>query len=88
MPIISQFYGILIQVFSEKNTKHNLAHIHVRYNEHKAVYDLDGNLLEGSLPTKQKKLLEAWIIIHKEELYSLWKCLQEDGNYFKIEPLK
>lgn len=54
MPIISQFYGILVQIFFEKEGKHNLKHIHVRYNEYKACYDLDGNLIEGKLPIKQK----------------------------------
>ncbi len=48
MPIISQFYGILVQIFFEKEGKHNLKHIHVRYNEYKACYDLDGNLIEGN----------------------------------------
>lgn len=71
MPIISQFYRILIQMFFEKEEKHNLKHIHVRYNEYKAIYDLNCNLIDGKLPNKQKKLVEAWIIIHKEELFSL-----------------
>lgn len=88
MPIISQFYGILVQMFFEKDEKHNLKHIHIRYNECKAVYDLDGNLIQGNLPTKQKKLVEAWILIHKEELDLLWNCYQNDGEYFKIDPLK
>lgn len=88
MPIISQFYRILIQMFFEKDKKHNLEHIHIRYNEYKAVYDFEGNLIEGELPIKQKKLVEAWIIIHKEELHLLWKCIQNEGEYFKIEPLK
>lgn len=88
MPIISQFYGILIQMFFEKEEKHKLKHIHVRYNEYKAVYDLEGNYLEGKLPKKQKKLVEAWIVIHKEELYLLWNCIENEREYFKIEPLK
>lgn len=40
--------------FFEKEGKHNLKHIHVRYHEYKACYDLDGNLIEGKLPIKQK----------------------------------
>lgn len=89
MPIISQFYGIIIQMFfNEEQGKHHERHIHVRYNEQEAVYNLDGNLIEGSIPYKQKKLVEAWICIHKEELESLWIFMQEQGGYFKIEPLK
>lgn len=88
MPIISQFYGILIQMFYEKDERHNVKHIHVRYNEYKAVYSIEGDLIEGKLPVKQNKLVEAWIAIHKEELYLLWECIENEGQSFKIEPLK
>lgn len=64
MPVISQFYGIIIQMFFNENSKHHKEHIHVRYNEYEIVYDFYGNILEGNLPNKQKKLVEAWILIH------------------------
>jgi len=88
MPIISQFYGIIIQMFFNEKGKHNQPHIHIKYNEYKAIYNLDGNMLEGKLPKKQIKLIEAWIYIHQEELNSLWNIMQEQGEFFKIEPLK
>ncbi len=88
MPIISQFYGIIIQMFFNDKGKHHERHIHVRYNEQEAVYDLNCKLIEGVIPYKQKKLVEAWICIHKEELESLWTLMQEQGEYFKIDPLK
>ena len=61
---------------------------YIKYNEYKAVYNLDGIILEGKLPNKQQKLVEAWILIHKEELQSLWDLMQEQGEFFKIDPLK
>ena len=87
MPIISQFYGIIVSLYFNESNKHNLPHIHVRYNEHKAIYDFEGNILNGELPFKQNKLIEAWIIIHKEDLITLWQLMQEEGRYFKIKPL-
>jgi len=87
LPIISQFYGIIVSMYFEENSKHNLQHIHVRYNEYKATYDFDGKVLNGKLPLKQTKLVEAWIIIHKEDLITLWNLMLEDGNYYKIKPL-
>ena len=87
MPIISQFYGIIVSMYFDDNKQHNLPHIHVRYNEYKASYDFETNLLTGILPIKQTKLIEAWIIIHKEELMTLWNVLQEEGTIFKIKPL-
>lgn len=88
MPVISQFYGIIIRMFFKELGEHHLPHVHISYNEFHAVYDLDGNRLEGEIPRKQSKLVEAWIIIHHEELNSLWNLMKEGEDYFKIEPLK
>lgn len=89
MPIISQFYGIVVSMyFDEKNGKHHIPHIHVRYNNYKIVYDFESNILSGDIPYKQKKMVEAWILIHKEELVTLWNIIQEGKEFFKIDPLK
>lgn len=88
MPTISQFYGIIISMFFNDNEQHHLPHIHVQYAENNATYDLEGKLLVGNIPNKQKKLVEAWIEIHKDELYKLWNLIQDGKETFKIEPLK
>ena len=87
MPIISQFYGIIVSIYFNDETKHNLPHVHIRYNEYKAVYDFEANMLSGKLPLKQRKLIEAWIIIRKEELITLWNLMKDEGRFFKIRPL-
>lgn len=87
MPIISQFYGIVITMYVNEE-KYHLPHIHIRYNDYKEVMDFDGNILSGELPNKQNQMVRTWILIHKEELESLWKLLQDENDYFKIEPLK
>lgn len=89
MPIISQFYGIIIRIYFNDSEKHHLEHIHVQYNEYDAVFSIQkAILLEGYLPSKQQKLVIAWIEIHKDELFALWKVSQNDGEIFKIDPLK
>ena len=88
MPIISQFYGIIIKMFFNDTVQHNLPHLHAEYAEYSATIDLSGNLIEGNLPSKQQKMVEAWILIHHDELVAVWKTLQSDGEYFKIDPLK
>lgn len=89
MPIVSQFYGIIIRIYFNDSEKHYLEHIHVQYNEYDAVYSIkDISLLEGGLPPKQHKLVVAWMEIHKEELQALWEISQNDGEIFKIDPLK
>ena len=89
MPIVSQFYGIIIRIFFKDTEKHYLEHIHVQYNEYDAVYSIEStSVLEGKLPLKQHKLVVAWMEIHKEELKALWRVTQQDGEIFKIDPLK
>ena len=89
MPIISQFYGIIIRMFFNDSEQHYLAHIHAQYNEYDAVYSIkESCILEGSLPQKQNKLVVAWLEIHKEELLALWDVIQSKGEFFKIDPLK
>lgn len=89
MPIISQFYGIIIRIFFKDTGKHYGEHIHVEYNEYSAVYDINViSILEGEMPLKQDRMISAWMEIHKEELEALWKISQSDGEFFKIDPLK
>lgn len=87
MPALSMFYGIIIRMQSEKGEKHNKPHLHAIYNEHEIVMDFTGNILEGSFPTKQLKLLTAWIALHEDELNANWILLSTGDGYFKIEPL-
>ncbi len=53
-----------------------------------SVFSLEGDKLEGDIPPNKKKLVEAWIEIHKEDLQANWKLLDEGEQSFKIEPLK
>lgn len=50
--------------------------------------DLDGEKLEGDFPKKQRKLLDAWIALHEDELKANWKLLNDGDGYFRIDPLK
>lgn len=48
---------------------HNPPHFHVEYNEYKAIIKIrTAELTEGYLPSKQLKLVQAWAILHEEEL--------------------
>ena len=49
---------------------------------------LDGTVLEGSFPKNKLKLLEAWIVIHHEDLEANWKLLSNGEQFFRIDPLK
>ena len=66
-----------------------MPHIHVKYGELEAVYQIpDGELLEGGLPANKEKLIKAWIEIHKEDLMANWDLAVTGNTVFKIDPLK
>ena len=88
MPTLSLFFGIIIRMYSEPNGKHKMPHIHAQYQDEDAVFSLDGELLDGSIPNKQRKLVEAWMEIHQEDLLANWSLLQAGQEYFKIPPLQ
>jgi hypothetical protein len=83
------FYGILVAMMFEDNERHNLAHVHVRYSGHKASISIeDGNVLAGSIPPKQLKMVQAWIEIHKDELFVNWELALAGEQPFRIAPLQ
>jgi Domain of unknown function (DUF4160) len=89
MPTISMFYGLLVSMYFMDTAEHNSPHIHVRYQGQRAVFGIpDGDLLVGTLPPKQRKLVEAWIAIHADELMADWTLAIEGKELFRIDPLK
>ena len=88
MPTLSMFFGIIIRMFKEANSHHHIPHFHAEYGEFEAVFDFDGNVMEGSMPKRQQKFISAWAEIHKDELEANWKLLCEGEPFFKIEPLR
>lgn len=45
-------------------------------------------LIAGTLPTPQQRLVEAWAEINRAELVGDWMLLQSGQPPAKIEPLK
>ena len=88
MPLISQFYGILIYLYKEIGGHHNQPHIHIKYNEYEMSMTLDGKILNGDIPNKQKKIVEAWRIVHEDELKAAWYAYNNDGEIVKIKGLE
>lgn len=88
MPVISQFYGILIYMYREIGGHHNEPHIHIKYNEYERSIAIKGKVLNGRLPKRQRKLVDAWMELHKEELQAAWYALNNDGEIIKIKGLE
>lgn len=87
-PTLSTFQGIVVTMYNEQGGKHHVPHVHVRYAGHKAVYDLEGNLISGNFPKKQDTLVRSWIMLREQDLITNWSLLQDGEISYKIEPLK
>jgi len=89
MPTISVFFGIVIYMYFFDNEKHQLPHIHVKYQGQNAVFSIsDGNIISGGLPNRQLRLVQAWIEIHREELNADWSLAVKGEPPFAIDPLR
>lgn len=83
MPILSNFYGILIKMYFQQ-AEHNPPHIHAIYGEYMGAIDIQtGELLEGDLPNRALKLVQEWLQIHQQEILNIWNTQQ----FKKIPPL-
>ena len=89
MPVIAMFYGLIVSMYYLDTKQHNHPHIHVKYGELEAIYQIpEGFLLDGSLPANKEKLIQAWIEIHKEDLLANWQLAVTGNKIFTIDPLK
>jgi len=83
---LDRFDGIIVRIYPEKGGKHNMPHIHVYYNEYSCIISiLDGKILDGNIPIKQKIIMYQWLIKYKEIILLKWIELIEGKSITKIE---
>jgi hypothetical protein len=88
MPEISRFFGIIIRMYWEATTPHHTPHFHAYYQDDVAVYSMAPiELIAGSLPRRQRRLVEAWAELHEAELQDDWNRLQGGQTPVPIDPL-
>jgi hypothetical protein len=88
VPEIARFFGIIIRMYAEPGTRHHSPHFHAYYQSDVAVYSIDTiELLGGSLPRRQRRLVEAWAELHQDELMANWDRLQAGQAPTKVSPL-
>ena len=68
MPELSRFEGMVIKMLFNDTAQHNKPHVHVTYGEYKASVGIDGELLAGSLPQKQFRMLVGCWLYTKRKL--------------------
>ena len=88
MPEIARFFGIIIRMYAEPGSRHHSPHFHAYYQNEVVVYSIDTiELLGGSLPRRQRRLVEAWAELYQDELMANWNRWQAGQAPKKVDPL-
>ena len=67
---------------------HMPPHFHAEYAEYRCIVDiLSGCVIQGSLPSRQLKLVLAWCVIHQDELMQDWELAKAQSPLLLIEAL-
>ncbi len=86
MPTISQFFGIIIQMFWRE---HSPPHFHALYSEFEALIDIRTlEVIHGTLPRRAFHLVVEWAIEHRAELMEDWNLCQSMQAPKRIPPLE
>ena len=89
MPELARFFGIIIRMYLEAHASHHEPHFHAYYQDDVAIYTIDPiELLNGHLPKRQQRLVEAWAELHQADLLADWALLQSGKLPKKITPLQ
>ena len=84
MPEVSRFYGIIIGMYKGD---HNPPHFHVRYNDYRAIIDIQTGEVEGRLPRRVLNMVYEWLDLHKDELMANWERIERSETIIEIKPL-
>lgn len=85
MPRISSFYGIAITMYFRD---HPPPHFHAAYGEHSARVSIaSGEIVNGSLPPRARRMVSQWAALHRSELERNWQIASGGGDPEPIAPL-
>lgn len=85
MPRISEFYGIVIAMFF---SDHPTPHFHAVYGEHEAKIAIGTlEVVDGSLPVRQLRLVRRWGRFHQDDLLNNWERARSHRKLARIDPL-
>lgn len=75
-------------MYFEAHEAHHTPHFHAYYQDHVAVYRIEPvELLAGTLPKRQQRLVEAWAELHQTVPSQDWERLQTGRKPLPIAPL-
>ena len=86
MPTISQFFGIVIQMFWNE---HAPPHFHCTYGEYEAIVNIQTlEVMEGKMPRRALSLVLDWAELHQTELLEDWNLCEAKQQPKPIAPLE
>ena len=88
MAEIDRFSGMVISMYCEVGGKHHWPHIHVRSGDGDAVYRLNGQLVEGSLPSKKDQEIREWLVAHKKALNKIYKMAHAGKKILSVREVE
>jgi Domain of unknown function (DUF4160) len=69
--------------------EHAPPHFHAEYQENKAVFDFNGNIMKGNMKSKTAtRLVREWIDLRLNELEEDWQLARAGKEIKKIDPLE
>lgn len=83
-----RYFEQLIKVYIHWND-HLPPHFYALYGGSEVLVSIEElEVIEGSMPSKQLKMLIGWASFHQEELRENWELAKQKQELFAIEPLK
>ena len=83
-----RFDNVRICMFPFDNEKHKEPHFHVELSNGKkvSISISNGKVLVGKIDNKTLKIIQAWVLLHKEELWDRWNNAVSGNKIEKIQP--
>ena len=86
MPVISQFYGIVIRMFYND---HAPPHFHAAYGEYELIVSIAPiGILEGQSPNRVRSMVLEWTALHQQELLDDWYRCRNAQVPLPVPPLE
>jgi hypothetical protein len=85
MPEISRFFGIVIAMYYND---HDPPHFHAKYGSFEATVRIEDGRVEGRLPRRTRKMVQAWYNLHRTALLENWELARGRRQLHRIDPLE
>lgn len=76
-------------MFVEAGAGHHRPHFHAYHQNQSGVFAVDEiEMMAGTLPKKDERLVLAWAELHRDELMKNWERLQSGRPAVAVAPLR